>query len=138
MSINPTNQQLTEIPQRVRVSLHSVDLRVFVGDMEKLLNQPDSPIHWKIGELIKITDNVWFLPSGTPVDDILRASGHSPKKIDMAVPQAWFELPEVKERRDTGDKPMWSYEQELFGEPLWLSKVYEDLKKEILAALPEE
>ena len=56
----------------------------------------------------------------------------------MAVPQAWFELPEVKERRDTGDKPMWSYEQELFGEPLWLSKVYEDLKKEILAALPEE
>ena len=130
-------QTRTELPRRVRVSLHSVDLWVFVGDMPALMQQPNCLIYWKLSELIQVADNIWFHPHGISVNDLLLASGHNPRKIDYAVPQEWYDLPEVKAQRDTKDKPMWSYEKAyLWGEPLWMSEVYEDLKREILSVLP--
>lgn len=133
-----TTVQSTEtvIPERVKVYLHGVELRLFKGDMRSLLSRTDCPIYWKLEDLVKITDNVWFLPHGVNRDDILRAAGHFPKKIDYAVPQSWSKLPHVKARWDSGDKPMWSYESDMFGTPLWMSEVYEDLKNAILSECP--
>lgn len=132
-SITTVQSTETVIPERIKVYLHGVELRLFKGDMRSLLSRTDCPIYWKLEDLVEITNNIWFLPSGVKREDILRAAGHFPKKIDDAVPQSWYDLPHVKLRRDSGDKAMWSYENDVFGNPLWMSEVYEDLKNEIIA-----
>lgn len=138
-SLASANQTEPELPQRVRLYLHGIDISAFIGDMPAILANPNRAIYWGISDLIEVADNIWFYPAGLSVANILQAAGHNPRLIDYAVPQEWFDLPETKERRDTGDKPMWSYEEpHTWGAPLWMSEVYEKLKREILTVLPHD
>ena len=138
-SQSSANKPMTELPERRRMYLHGVEFRIFIGDMPTILSQHGNVIPWNIDDFVKIKENVYFLLRGVSQHDFLTLAGHKARKIDYAVPQEWFDLPETKERRDKGDVPFWSYEKAYnWGQPLWMSEIKEDLKIEILAALPEE
>ena len=73
-------------------------------------------------------------PDGTPsgyvymppvtTAKVVQASGLETSKLDYAVPQTFFDLPEVRARRNTGDRPMWYYGNTPAGEPVWYSYVW--------------
>lgn len=69
-------------------------------------------------------------------DEFLVAAGHQAPKIDLAVPQEWFD----KQLMTTGIRPeaYWTYERDsVFGEPLFLDGVRSNLIMKIREKVEE-
>lgn len=64
-----------------------------------------------------------YMPPMT-LQKVAQASGLETSKLDYSVPQSYFDLPEVKARRDTGDRPMWYYGNTPAGEPVWYRELF--------------
>jgi hypothetical protein len=61
-------------------------------------------------------------------DKLYKAAGYDVSKIDFAYPVTWARLPEIKKRLDKGDRPVWSYEKDRYGAPVWDSEARRKLK----------
>jgi len=67
-------------------------------------------------------------------DDLYRAAGYDTNKIDFAVPQDWYDLPENRAKRMRGDRAVWSYAGHVnrnFGGPIWDSEMKARLKRRV-------
>jgi hypothetical protein len=95
--------------------------------------------------LIKELDLVWLWPTRErrPWDALLKATGRDSRKIDFAVPQAWFDEQLDKYGMDDWrSQAFWTYEVNRFGgEPLYKKTVLDEitnyLKEELRAGLAD-
>ncbi len=74
-----------------------------------------------------------YVGGGFTRDKLYKAAGYDTNKIDFAVPQPWYDLPENRARRQKGDRAVWSYagRRNTFGKPIWDSEALKRLKTRI-------
>jgi len=84
-------------------------------------------------DLIPLGGGKYAHTLGLTRDKLYRAAGYDVNKIDFAVPQPWYDLPENRARRKKGDRAVWSYagRRNTFGKPIWDSEALKRLKTRI-------
>jgi hypothetical protein len=86
-----------------------------LGDMDNMFHELVTPDD--------VPSAYVYMPPVT-LEKVAQASGLETSKLDYAVPQSYFDSPDVKERRDRGDRPMWYYGDNPAGEPVWYSGLW--------------
>lgn len=73
----------------------------------------------------KVNDNLWYMNNFINIDQLLDISGHNSNQIDSAVPQDWYE--DYHKIHGKYPRACWTYENNLFGEPLFIEDVLKSL-----------
>lgn len=114
--------------QSKHVKVNGID--VLVCDSRVVVHEFSGhmPTGWK---LLNATN--WIYQTLDNADTLLKAAGHDPSKIDLAVPQSWWD--EQYQRWKEAPKACWSYEKnKIFGEPLYISTVVQEFEEALRQA----
>lgn len=114
-----------------REEFHLYGVRCTIIDNETAKKYHILPVH-----LRQVAEDRFLYIASWNREKLLRAAGYDMQKIDFAVPQDWFEQPEVAERMKN-EFAIWSYEEpHTYGAPVWSSEAWGRVEEEIRSTMP--
>lgn len=125
-------ERYKDIPGLRTITMNGVRLDIVTKKAaDEYLLKPEELIPLGRGKYLYVAGG--FARGGFTRDKLYKAAGYDTNKIDFAVPQPWYDLPENRARRQKGDRAVWSYagRRNTFGKPIWDSEALKRLKTRI-------